>query len=280
MTFEEAMKHFKDGTATPEEREYIKRQLSLADEALNGKSKPAIEFEQALSHVQDGTATEEERQFIQEQMLVAKEVMDSRTEMNFEEAMKHVQDGTATEEEDEFVKAELKDINRIFSDIERRRATPIPEASREQVKQAKKSFKWRYIVVPMCVILIGIIAIGAVLGGVFGFAASSAKSAMKYDKNACINIARQYTADNFENLFHSVPAEGGMANYMKVEEMDKHFRYNGMQLGKSYYVFEIELEGKTLIATSHSVKSVELTVKYEIDTRNGSVRLLECDIDD
>ena len=97
--------------------------------------------------------------------------------MNFDDAFKHCQEGVATEEEKQFVKEQLAKANEFLKSESIRDESPVKEADVEDVRKAKKKFKWQYIVIPICSIVCVLLVIAAILGGVFGSAASYAKDA-------------------------------------------------------------------------------------------------------
>ena len=86
--------------------------------------------------------------------------------MNFEEAFARYKDGIATEEEKAFVRQQLEIANAFVADDEKRQSIPVAEASDDDVKKAKKKFKWRYVVIPALSLICTLLAIAAILGGV------------------------------------------------------------------------------------------------------------------
>ena len=102
--------------------------------------------------------------------------------MNYEEAFKNYENGTATEEEKAFVKAELEKAKALSSIIDDDKVvetpSPIAEADVEEIKTAKKQFKIKHLLFALGAVAMLIAMVGAVLGGVFGYAASSAKKQM------------------------------------------------------------------------------------------------------
>lgn len=187
--------------------------------------------------------------------------------MNFEEAFKHCQDGTATQEERDYVKSQLDAAN-TFMDERPAEPAPVKEAEKEDVKRAKRKLI-RYIVAPVCAILCALLIVGAILGGVFGFASTSAKESAKYDKAACAEIAMNRA---FNQMTAILPA--GIStnvyqdiNYYQVDDIERHFQYDGKNLKHSYYVYIVE------------VSIVENEFKIEVDTRNGNTRIIEQDLD-
>ncbi len=280
MNFEEAMRKVKAGTATPEERELVIAKLAQADAALCGK-KP-IDFDEALAHVQDGTATDEEREYVKAQFEEATSILNASpaetsgeeiadvqpsseqedSSIEFEEALEHVQKGTATEQEKLYVKSQTAAANALFNDNSRVRSAFIKEASGEDVRKAKKSFKKRYVFIPLCVLLAVIVALGAILGGVFGYAASSANKNIKYKEAQCKAIAIDYVLAH--QSYDEVVFE---KQDLWIDDCEKEFRYNSKNLGASSYYFEITVEGKKFEA----MFEYELEVELRINTTTGNV---------
>lgn len=102
--------------------------------------------------------------------------------MNFDEAFEHCKNGVATEEEKQYVKQQLEKANEFLNSESVREDSPVKEADAEEVKKAKKKFKWQYVVIPVCSLIGVLMAIAAILGGVFGSAASYAKNPLRFQK--------------------------------------------------------------------------------------------------
>ena len=183
--------------------------------------------------------------------------------MNFDDAFKHYQEGVATDEEKQFVKDQLAKANEFLKDESLRESSPVKEADVEEVKKAKKKFKWKYIVIPFCSFVCVLAVVAAILGGVFGSAASYAKKSAQYDKSYCINAAKE-AAFEFVN---DSPYYGFIAindkNDFKVDDIDADFNYNGKDLKRSYYTYIVELE----------LKRQDFKIEIEVDTRNGNCRV-------
>ncbi len=192
--------------------------------------------------------------------------------MNFEDAFKHYQDGVATPEEKEYVKKQLDELKSFSAlmDDEGINVTPAPiaEADRNDLKKVKKQLKAKYVIIPICVVAFIICAIAAILGGVFGYASSSAKKAMKFSKGECIQIARQYAYDFTKDKNGlNLPLAGSVDDFwVKEGDADIDFVYNGNELKKSFYVYVIE------------VNTVGCEFEIRVDTRTGKCDMLDIDI--
>ncbi len=187
--------------------------------------------------------------------------------MNFDEAFKHYRDGVATEGEKQFVKEQLAKANEFLKNESVREESPVKEADAEDVKKAKKKFKWRYIVIPVCSLVCALLVVGAILGGVFGSAASYAKKSAVYSKSACIDIAKtkalEFVADSPNLTYVNAKSKEDF----KVDEIEADFNYNGKNLKNSYYTYIVELEEK--------FSDFEITI--EVDTRNGGCKVIKID---
>ncbi len=314
MNFEEVLQKVKAGTATDEERAFFEKRLEEARSALSGKR--PLDFDEALSHVQDGTATEEEREYVTSRLADAtaflgssaaeetpeEEVLDEEnaaeedisdvsaekknapeneenSALEFEEALDHVQQGTATEREKLYVKSQMAAANAFFSNDFRRSGAPVREASGAEVKKAKKSFKMRYIVIPICVVMVVILAVGAILGGVFGFAASSAHKNMTISRDECKQLAKQYVLDRQRQIFVELEQTTFNADQLYIEDDERHFNYNEHDLSASYYSYEIEVKGRLFVEGGVRKPVVEIEVKVEVNSKTGNIYVLERDID-
>ena len=99
--------------------------------------------------------------------------------MKFDEAYEKVLNGTATEEEREYVREQVRKAEQIDSILKNEDRAPVTKnVDTETVKKARKQFTVKgALIVIMIVMLCMIIVAGAVCGGVFGTAVSSAKKA-------------------------------------------------------------------------------------------------------
>ena len=308
MNFEEALKKVKAGTATADERAFVEQRMAEAQCALAGDE--PLDFDEALAHVQAGTATDEEREYVKQQLADAAAVLRSDADedeeseaapavedeyvpeesieanegdgahVDFEDALEHVQAGTATEQEKLYVTSQMAAANAFFSNDFRRSGAPVREASGAEVKKAKKSFKMRYIIIPVCVVLVAILAVGAILGGVFGFAATSAKNNMTISREECIQTAKMYVFNNQDRLFVGLAENTFGLEQLYIEDVERQFNYNGRNLGASYYSYEIEVKGRAALASErHPILEIEVKVRVNTATRNVEVIDLDSDRD-
>ncbi len=187
--------------------------------------------------------------------------------MNFDVAFKHFEDGVATEEEKQFVKEQLAKANAFLQKESVREESPVKEADAEDVKKAKKKFKWRYIVIPICSLVCALLVVGAILGGVFGSAASYAKKSALYSKSACIDIAKTKALEFVANSTNLTYVNATSKDDFKIEDVDADFNYNGKDLKSSYYTYIVELEEKFS----------DFEIKIEVDTRNGDCKVIKID---
>ena len=157
--------------------------------------------------------------------------------------------------------------NAFVADDEKRQSVPVAEASDDDVKKAKKKFKWRYVVIPALSLICTLLAIAAILGGVFGSAASYAKDAAVYKKAACVDIARQKAYEFVtESPTYSFVVVNGKEDF-QVDDIEPDFNYNGKNIKSSYYAYIIELE----------VKRYDFDIEIEVDTRTGDCKVIKVD---
>lgn len=186
--------------------------------------------------------------------------------MNFDEAFKRYQDGTASEEEKAYVKEQLKLANEFIADDDAKLATaPCKEAEQEDVKKAKKKFKWRYIVIPVCTIVAVLLVVAAILGGVFGYSASCAKDAAVYHKLECVEMARDKAFEFLRDKVTSLPYKITSADELAIDDIDLEFNYNGKHLDNSYYSYFVEFE------------FYQVDIEIEVDTRTGECKVVDID---
>lgn len=178
--------------------------------------------------------------------------------MNFEDAFNNYKNGTATEEEKAYVKEQICLANALIDGDEKRGANFV-EADAETVKKAKKKFKWQYVVVPLCAFVGTLIAIAAILGGVFGSAASYAKKQIMFDRAACSEIAKAEAFRYQQNGKLATTAQS--ADDFVVKDTDAEFNYNFHDITTSYYTCYVKLYFED-----------EKAVYIEVDTRTGDVK--------
>ena len=99
--------------------------------------------------------------------------------MRFDEAYEKVLNGTATEEEREYVREQVRKAEQIDSILKSEERAPVTAAvDTENEKKARKQVTMKgAAMIVMIVMLCLIVVAGAVCGGVFGTAVSSAKKA-------------------------------------------------------------------------------------------------------
>lgn len=186
--------------------------------------------------------------------------------MNFDEAFKHYQDGTASEEEKAYVKEQLKLANDFLADDDAKMSSaPCKEAEKEDVKKAKKKFKWRYIVIPVCTIIGILLAVGAILGGVFGSAASYAKSSAQYKRYECVEIAREKAFEFLQDATMPMATTIKSSSELELDDVDLEFNYNGRHLQNSYYSYFVEFD------------FYNVEIELEVDTRTGNCKVVDVD---
>ncbi len=190
-----------------------------------------MNFEEALKRVILGTATEEERAFVIKQLALVKEEPDQPDEPqpDLETALSHIESGAASEREIAYVRERIIAANK----------EPAKDPGAEP---KKKSRLGRAVTIAACALLGVIVAVGAILGGVFGYAASCASGkdwigrdrATEYAKEEALAFLREHTAS---------PLVSSAAEFF-VEEVERDFHYNGRDLAASYYTYEIKLIAK------------------------------------
>lgn len=178
--------------------------------------------------------------------------------MNFDEAFNHYREGTATPEEIELVRDEIakaKALSSLFDD-EGLTVTPAPvsELDKEEVKKAKKVFRIKVLIAVVASIIVALLIVAAVLGGVFGSAATYANNQIIYTKNEGLEIAKNALVNNF------FAGKGYDVNAEEIEcvDVDKDFNYE-VPIEESYYTYKYTFE--TEIGK----------YRVEIDTRDGEV---------
>lgn len=186
--------------------------------------------------------------------------------MNFEEAFARYKDGIATEEEKAYVRQQLEIANAFVADDEKRQSIPVAEASDDDVKNAKKKFKWRYVVIPALSLICTLLAIAAILGGVFGSAASYAKQSVVFGKYDCEVIAR-------EKLEEVIPSSSlpSLASTFEVDDVDTEFNYVAHDIKKSYYSYYFTFERDEKAYPDDN----EVKVIIEVNTVTGVATLVK-----
>ncbi len=184
--------------------------------------------------------------------------------MNFEEAFAHYKDGVATEEEKTFVKEQLAIANQVVADDEKRAPAQFVEASKEDVKKAKKKFKLRYIVIPVISIVCVLLVVASILGGVFGSAATYASNAVVYNRFECKEVAYSHVKSLIES--GGLPTPVGE---IEIDDVDREFNYVAHDIKKSYYSYYVELEYDGAVHSGEGKQEIEVIV--EVDTRTLAI---------
>lgn len=246
-----------------------------------------MNFEEAFRHCQDGTATQEEREFIKSQIAKAKQAMS----INFDEAFAHVQAGTATQDEIDYVNARVKAAEQALEEpvseepvrpVEAEAYVKIPDdaklppvevkpAEKDDVKRARKSFKLRYVVIPLVCIAIVVVLIGAILGGVFGAAAANAKASSRYTNVYMEDSAKSEAVDRINKYCsnNNIVEKASENDLIPDGKVDRNFVYNGIR--HSYYVYFYEYTTYVadhefeIVISVNSVTGVAQIAKFDVD---------------
>lgn len=181
--------------------------------------------------------------------------------MNYEDAFRHYKEGTATEEEKAFVQSEIaraKALSTLLDDQGLTVKSPkIKEADAEEVRKAKTDFLWRRVIVGLLSVVAVLVIIAAVLGGVFGSAATYAKKSVAVNIEEAVILAEEFAYNDAANFKGTKPFEGEN-NFMaeRVGDIDKKFQFEN-NLKDSYYVYRVEVKGYDTVN--------QLEWEYEID---------------
>lgn len=186
--------------------------------------------------------------------------------MNFEEAFAHYKDGVATEEEKAYVKKQLEIAKAFVADDEKYQSAPVIEATDDDVKKAKKKFKWRYVVIPAISLICTLLVVAAILGGVFGSAATYAKQSMIYSKYECEAFAWEKLKDVMPTSV--MPTD---SSTYEVDDVDKEFNYVAHDIKKSYYSYYFTFERNDDLYPDDS----EVKVVIEVNTVTGVATLVK-----
>lgn len=162
--------------------------------------------------------------------------------MNFEDSFKHYKDGSATAEEIEYVEEELAKAKALSTLLDDDALTVTPPALEEadinEVRAAKRQYTLKRIVVSAAAFALTLLIIGAILGGVFGSAASYAKKGIVFNKETCSQLAVDY-AYTFASNGLTLPYSGSKSEF-KVKDIDAKFNFEN-KIKKSYYVYRVKI---------------------------------------
>lgn len=195
--------------------------------------------------------------------------------MNYEDAFKHYEEGTATEEEKAFVKGELEKAKSLSSIIEGEvieTPSPIAEADVEEIKTAKKQFKIKHLLFALGAVALLIVMVGAILGGVFGYAGSQAKSQIAVNKTDATEIGKVALVDWLNDMASEMDGQLGLpagttkytVDEVELEDLDTDFNYE-LPLEESYYVYKIKFEVR------------DEDYKVYVDSRDGKIIRIRID---
>ena len=122
--------------------------------------------------------------------------------MNYEDAFRHYREGTATDEEKAFVLDEIAKAKALSSLLDDEglavKPAPIKEAEAKDVKDAKHRMIMRRVLGGLIAVVVIIIALGAILGGVFGSAAAYARDNVVLERTEAITVAEDYAREHAE----------------------------------------------------------------------------------
>ena len=195
--------------------------------------------------------------------------------MNYDDAFKHYKEGTANDEEKEFVKQEIAKARALASLLEddsvSANAAEIKRADAEEIKAAKKEFSWRGMLIGLIAMIVLIVAVGVVLGCVFGAAAGYANDSIAVTKEAAIEYAKAaaYADATDPNKFGPAVFVGDNTFFLdeKYSDIDRKFNIEA-NLQQSYYTYSIEVKG-------YDENGFEWEYKIGVDTRTGNCIVLD-----
>lgn len=199
--------------------------------------------------------------------------------MNYDDAFKHYKEGTANDEEREFVKQEIAKARALASllddDSVSANAAEIKRADAEEIKAAKKEFSWRGMLIGLIAMIVLIVAVGIVLGCVFGAAAGYAKESIAITKEASVNYAIEAAyADATNATKYGAAVFVGENTFFLDEQyadIDRKFNIEA-DLQMSYYTYEVEVKG-------YDDNGFEWEYKIGVDTRTGNCIVLDFEKD-
>ncbi len=177
--------------------------------------------------------------------------------MKFEELYQKYIDGTATDSEKAYVEEEIEKAKKLSAIIDSQDAKRvIAPVEKEEVQKAKKLFTLRSIITIVAVSLIALVVVaGAVCGGIFGTAVTSAKNLSHFETtNEAGECAKRYIVNHLND-------NGSLI----VNEIDRDLIMN-VGLNKAYYSYEVEIQ-------SLNGKEYDILV----DGRNGECKVIEID---
>ena len=191
--------------------------------------------------------------------------------MNYEDAFRHYREGTATDEEKAFVLDEIAKAKALSSLLDDEglavKPAPIKEAEVKDVKDAKHRMIMRRVLGGLIAVVVILLALGAILGGVFGSAAAYAKDNVVLERTEAITVAEDYAREHAEKngfvvsrVFSDLP-----------RDVDEDFNFE-TDLKSSFYSYKVDV-------TVWTAEGYELDYEVVVNAHTGSPSLKELDID-
>lgn len=178
--------------------------------------------------------------------------------MSFEKIYEKYRKGTATEEEAALVEEEIAKARKLGEILETgsRPETVLTEADVATVKKAKKRHTLKTLFTTILIVFAAMaIVTGAVLGGVFGTATSSAKKNVKVGADEAKQIVLEFYKNNYTK-------SGSMGEpFVKDFERDVEMTKN---LKNCYYRYTIEVD-----------QPGGYEIEFEVDSRTGMIKVVD-----
>lgn len=191
--------------------------------------------------------------------------------MNYEEAFRHYREGTATDEEKAFVLDEIakaKALSSLFDDEGLAvRPSPIKEAEAKDVKEAKHRLILKRVLAGLISVAVIFLALGAVLGGVFGAAASYARDNAVWQKAEVIVVAEEFAVADAEARDYVV--DRVVSDLPR--DIDERFNIES-NLKDSYYSYKVDV-------TVWTTDGFELEYEIEVNSHTGSPSLYDLELE-
>ncbi len=170
--------------------------------------------------------------------------------MSFESLYEKYQNGTATQEEIAYVEEEIAKARKLSEIMESYQAPQIEEATVEEVQKAKKKFNLKTALRTLLIVaVVTIVAVGVVLSGVFGTAASAANDQQLVSRGEAEQLALRTVIDN---------QELGAIGQLEVVEIERELEIENGKLNHAYYKYQIDIRTQN-----------GLEIEVEVDSRTG-----------
>ena len=191
--------------------------------------------------------------------------------MNYEEAFRHYREGTATDEEKAFVLDEIAKAKALSSLLDDEgltvRPSPIKEAEAKDVKEAKHRLIWKRVLAGLISVVVIFLALGAVLGGVFGAAAFYARDNAVWQKAEVIVVAEEFAVADAEARDYVV--DRVVSDLPRG--IDERFNIES-NLKDSYYSYKVDV-------TVWTTDGFELEYEIEVNSHTGSPSLYDLELE-